>query len=269
MLTEAKTLTVGRHTIIIGEAMKVMRSMPEKSFQLIVLDPPYFDTYGDMPAEKPNYVELAIQARRLLKPDGVVVLFGKQPQLAYDWAAGVNRYLDIVDEFVTIKRCPMPPVGRWRAKPGHENVWILRLKETKVTDLKLDYTRVARFIEEKDKKGHFSRIRRHGDKPTSAYYEGYPSTVVARGQILPTDPEYVGHPTQKPLSFVKMMVEASTDPGDPVLDPFLGSGTTLVACLLTDRVGTGIELNPKYAEIAYNRLLRAQSNLSVFINGSE
>ena len=54
------------------------------------------------------------------------------------------------------------------------------------------------------------------------------------------------HPTQKPLALIERAVENSSRPGDRVLDPFCGSGTTLIACERTGRRGIGIELDPRY-----------------------
>lgn len=63
-----------------------------------------------------------------------------------------------------------------------------------------------------------------------------------------------GHPTEKPVALLKAWVAAFTDPGDLVLDPFMGSGTTGVACVQLGRKFTGIELDPEYFEIACRRI---------------
>ena len=66
--------------------------------------------------------------------------------------------------------------------------------------------------------------------------------------------ERTEHPTQKPLDLMRMLVEDFTDPGDLVLDPFAGSGTTGVACRMLGRRFIGWELSPAYHEIACRRL---------------
>ena len=60
--------------------------------------------------------------------------------------------------------------------------------------------------------------------------------------------------TQKPIGVISRMIQNSTDKGDIVLDPFLGSGTTAVACKELGRKFIGIEINPKYCETAQRRL---------------
>jgi hypothetical protein len=62
------------------------------------------------------------------------------------------------------------------------------------------------------------------------------------------------HPTQKPVQLLRYLVEQYTTPGETVLDPFLGSGTTAVACRQLKRNFIGIEKNPEYARVARDRL---------------
>jgi DNA modification methylase len=68
-----------------------------------------------------------------------------------------------------------------------------------------------------------------------------------------------GHPCPKPTKFwKKLMIRVGAEYSDSILDPFLGSGTTLVACKELNRNGIGIEINPKYCEIAKKRLQNTQ-----------
>jgi len=66
------------------------------------------------------------------------------------------------------------------------------------------------------------------------------------------------YPMQKPVDVTKQLLEASTSEGDTVLDPFMGSGTTGVACVQTGRNFIGIEIDPGYFEIAKKRIEEAQ-----------
>jgi site-specific DNA-methyltransferase (adenine-specific) len=71
----------------------------------------------------------------------------------------------------------------------------------------------------------------------------------------------VGHPCPFPVELPKRCIKLFTFVGDTVLDPFLGSGSTLIACILTNRKGLGIEIDKNYCEIAKNRLIKeAQIN---------
>ena len=66
------------------------------------------------------------------------------------------------------------------------------------------------------------------------------------------------HPTQKPVALMAALIGQYTQPGATVLDPFMGSGTTGVACVQTGRNFIGIEIDPGYAEIARQRIEKAQ-----------
>lgn len=66
------------------------------------------------------------------------------------------------------------------------------------------------------------------------------------------------HPTQKPLALMRWCIEKYSDPNDLILDPFLGSGTTAVACKQLGRRYIGIEINPSYCKIAEDRLRQGE-----------
>ena len=72
--------------------------------------------------------------------------------------------------------------------------------------------------------------------------------------VIQCPPEKGFHPAQKPLKLVEQLVSCLSFPGDVVLDPFMGSGTTAVACLRTSRNYIGFELSPEYHAIAQQRI---------------
>lgn len=69
------------------------------------------------------------------------------------------------------------------------------------------------------------------------------------------------HPHQKPLPVMRWLVETMSEPGDTVLDPFMGSGSTGIACVELGRNFIGIEKEPKYFEIAQRRITEAQQQM--------
>lgn len=79
---------------------------------------------------------------------------------------------------------------------------------------------------------------------------------VIRATITP-DPDLSGHPCPKPLDWAIKQIEMLTNPGDLILDPFCGSGTTGVACVQTGRRFIGIEIDPGHADIARARIAKA------------
>lgn len=76
--------------------------------------------------------------------------------------------------------------------------------------------------------------------------------------MLKAKPETRYHPTQKPLDLFRWILQNYTEPTDTIIDPFCGSGTTGVACVLEGREFVGIEREPHYVEIARARIQRAQ-----------
>jgi tRNA G10 N-methylase Trm11 len=78
-------------------------------------------------------------------------------------------------------------------------------------------------------------------------------------------PGKVSHPTQKPLSLICWNVRCTTKHAETILDPFMGSGTTLVACAKLGRKGIGIELDPDYFEIACKRVQAAYDEPDLFV----
>jgi len=73
------------------------------------------------------------------------------------------------------------------------------------------------------------------------------------------------HPTQKPVDLIEFLIKKSTKTEDVVLDPFCGSGTTLIACNKLNRNFIGIEINPEYYKIAEERLKKVPERLDNFM----
>jgi len=70
---------------------------------------------------------------------------------------------------------------------------------------------------------------------------------------------FYNHPSQKPIKLIRKLIEKYTHEGDTILDPFMGSGTTGVACVQTGRNFIGIEIDPTYFAIAERRIREAQA----------
>ena len=73
------------------------------------------------------------------------------------------------------------------------------------------------------------------------------------------------HPTEKPVELMKKLIEQSTNIGDKVLDPFMGAGATLIACEEIHRLGTGIEIEKRFCDIAQKRIDQTKQN---YVQGS-
>lgn len=116
------------------------------------------------------------------------------------------------------------------------------------------------------------------EKITFAVYEtskanrdkgaGSLSARLRRGSVLRSLRPHSGrakyHPTEKPIDILTQMIESSTNIGDVVLDPFMGSGSTIVASIMSRRKAIGIEIEEKYFDIACRRAEEAQRQNSLF-----
>jgi DNA modification methylase len=114
--------------------------------------------------------------------------------------------------------------------------------------------------------GHLSFPKRYISGKRYLAYQHEAAYLLAKGE--PTQPQYALadviewrdypknelHPTQKPLSVLTPLIKAFSRPGDLVLDPFCGSGSTLLAAKIKGRAFVGVELDPSYFEIARSRL---------------
>ena len=91
---------------------------------------------------------------------------------------------------------------------------------------------------------------------------GYnPKDLWSVTRIHKQDPEREDHPTQKPLEIIDRIIKASSPENGIILDPFMGSGTTAIACLKNKRNYIGFEINPLYCEIINKRITNFNSNL--------
>lgn len=83
-------------------------------------------------------------------------------------------------------------------------------------------------------------------------------------QTNTADKKAFGHPTPKPVPIIKTLIENSTQSGDLVLDPYMGSGTTAVACMQSGRKYIGFELNKEYYDKAVKRIKDVQAQPTLF-----
>lgn len=96
-----------------------------------------------------------------------------------------------------------------------------------------------------------------------AWVKGGCGVYCFRDMTLQGDSGNRHHPTEKPVSLMKWAIEKYTKPGDTVFDPFMGSGTTGVACIKTGRNFVGIEISEGYYKVAEKRIREAQAQLPI------
>jgi len=208
--------------IICGDCLEVMKGIPDKAIDLVLTDPPY----GIKESNEKNRTRA-----RLAKTTD----FGH-----YDW----DKQKVKKEYFEEIRRVSKNQVifgGNYYASIlGDSSCWLVWDKDNgknDFADCELAWTSFKTAVR-KFKwrwKGMLQEDMKNKEKRV--------------------------HPTQKPLPLFKWILEKYSQPNDVILDPFLGSGTTAVACLELNRHFIGIELSSEYCEIAKKRIREIQPQL--------
>jgi site-specific DNA-methyltransferase (adenine-specific) len=209
----------------LGDCLEIMPDFPDKSVDAIITDPPYGINYQP---EWKKWNGDSSDFSRIINDD---MPFDPSPFLKFPTVVlfGANYYSDRL------------PVGGWVC-------WDKRLDEKK--------------------------DRMIGSPFELAWYVSKNSTAkckmirVLHGGVINADSkngnnEKRWHPTQKPVAVMKRIILEFTRPDDTILDPFMGSGTTGVACVQTGRNFIGIEISAEYMEIARRRIEAAQQQLTL------
>ena len=236
--------------IACGDCMNWLKTLPEGSIDLVLTDPPFGRTNAAWDTA-PDYAALFREVWRVLNPNGAAVFSSMFP-IACDLVQASRKEFryDLVWEkttttgFLNANRMPLR---------SHE--------------LLLVFYRKLPVYHPQFSEGLPYFKRREVGKASSLYgpkvmengtYSGrrFPKSVLTfpHDKDRPNTKVSVFHPTQKPQSLLKYLIETYTNPGDTVLDPFMGSGSTGVAALATGRNFIGYELDKTFFETARKRL---------------
>ncbi|MGN6808190.1 MAG: DNA-methyltransferase [Trinickia sp.] len=229
-------------------------NLPDASVDLIVADPPYalgkdYGNDSDMLTGEAFlawtrcWLELAIPK---LKATGSLYVFCTW-QYAPEIFSFLKTRLTMVNEIIWDRRVPSMGGTTRRFTSVHDNIGFFAVSKQYYFDL--DPVRIP--YDAATKKAR-SRKLFEGSKWLEVGYN--PKDVWSVSRLHRQHAERVDHPTQKPLEIVERMVLASCPPGGRVLDPFMGSGTTAVACARHGREFVGYEINETYCAIARERV---------------
>lgn len=270
-----------------GDCLDILRWLPDECIDLIITSPPYADqrkhTYGGVHPDK--YVEwfmpIAAELKRVLKREGSFILNIKERVVNGERHTYVlELILEMrkqgwlwTEEYVWHKKNSYP--GKWpnRFRDGWERC--LHFTKDKHFAMYQDAVRVPmgdwsqsrlRNLSETDRRRDNSRVQSGFGKKIENWVGrdlAYPDNVLH----MATECNNQGHSATFPVELPSWFIKLFTQPGDVVLDPFLGSGTTAVAAKQLDRRCIGIDLNPEYVQLAQERLesLEKQFPTSLFV----
>ncbi len=244
--------------ILIGDCIDLMNSLPEKSVDLVFADPPYnLQLGGDLVRPDNSHVDAVdddwdrfdsfaayddftrrwlAAARRVLKDNGAIWVIGSYHNIFRVGAAIQDLGFWILNDVVWNKSNPMPNFKGTRLANAHETlIWAARSKEQKKYTFNYDALKTAN-----------DDVQMRSDWWTMPICSG--------GERLKNDAGEKAHPTQKPVALLHRILVGTTNPGDVVLDPFFGTGTTGAVARLLDRRFIGLERDNDYADIARRRI---------------
>jgi site-specific DNA-methyltransferase (adenine-specific) len=259
-------LPAARAGVVAGDCLRVLRTLPAARVDLIVTSPPYADqrasTYGGVHPDR--YVDWfmprAEQFARVLKPRGSLVVNIKEKVVDGERHTYVLELIIAMrkqgwlwtEEYVWHKRNCFP--GKWPNR--FRDAWERCLHFTRQRQFKMNQDAVMvpmgdwaqarlKTLGINDVVRHDSRVGNDFAKNISNWQgrdRAYPTNVLH----LATECGNKGHSAAFPQALPRWFIELFTDPGDTVLDPFAGSGTTLEAALALGRHALGVELAPDY-----------------------
>jgi modification methylase len=244
------------NSVRIGDCVEEMARLPEASADLVFADPPYnLQLGGEL--LRPNHTRVdgvddawdkftgfaeydrftrdwLAAARRVLKPDGALWVIGSYHNIYRVGAILQDLGYWILNDIVWRKTNPMPNFRGRRFTNAHETLlWCARSQDSRYT---FNYESTKALNEE---------LQMRSD---------WLMPLCTGSERLKGDDGRKAHPTQKPEALLHRVLMASTRPGDLVLDPFFGTGTTGAVAKRLGRRFIGIERDPAYAALARERI---------------
>jgi site-specific DNA-methyltransferase (adenine-specific) len=239
-----------------GDCLERMKEIPDGSVDMILTDPPYGTTvckWDSIIPLEPMWEQL----KRVIKPNGAIVLFGSQPFTS----ALINSNLDLFKyEMIWDKnKGAQPQLANIQPMKSHENVLVFGKGKLCYYPQKTEGSPYTR----ENKQRHGDESLSKGLKPIKQSNNGFrfPKTVHLYKRDFSAQTRL--HPTQKPVALMEYLIKTYTNEGETVLDFTMGSGTTGVACVNTNRNFIGIELDEGYFEIASKRIADAKEKQTI------
>ncbi|MBN9317419.1 MAG: site-specific DNA-methyltransferase [Devosia sp.] len=243
-------------TILVGDCIKHMNALPAGSVDLIFADPPYnlqleqgltrpdqsrvdgvddawdkFDSFAHYDIFTRAWLKAA---RRILKPDGAIWVIGSYHNIFRVGAALQDLDFWMLNDIIWRKANPMPNFRGTRFTNAHETlIWAARDKESRVTF-------------------NYEQLKLANDDVQMRSDWLFP--ICTGAERLKGEDDEKLHPTQKPEALLYRVISATTKPGDVVLDPFFGTGTTGAVAKKLGRHFIGIEREDTYIAGALKRI---------------
>ncbi len=216
--------------VICGDCLEVMRGMPDKCVDLVLTDPPYgVNIVGDNGTVGGTSKEVS-RWRGQINSKYKKIANDDKPINPSELLRISKNQIIFGGNYIADK---LPPSRCWI-------VWYKRIKNqhNNFADCELAWTSLK----------SPSRVLQH----------------MWMGMLRDSELQEHYHPTQKPIVLMKWIISQYSKEGDTIIDPYLGSGSTALACIELKRKYIGIEISPEYCKIAEKRIAKAKSQLQLF-----
>ena len=235
-----------------GDCLELLQNIPDKSIDMILTDPPYGITACKWDSVIP-FAPMWEQLNRIIKDNGAIVLFGSEPfssalrmsnikNYKYDWVWDKK----LATGFINAKRQPLRRI---------ENIIVFYKKQCCYYPIMRKGVKRLKGTNESH-----SLDKIYGDIKAAKKIndEYYPTSILEFSNANRTGNL---HPTQKPVALLEYLIKTYTLENETVLDFTMGSGSSGVACVNTNREFIGIEIDDKYFNIAKDRIETAQKEV--------
>lgn len=277
--------------VLQGDCLDILPDFESESIDLIYLDPPFFTntiqklktrdgskefSYSDIWKSHEEYAEFLYkrlkELKRVLKSDGSIFVHCDKNS--------THIVKTLLDDIFGLKQFQSEIIWyykRWSNSrkgllPSHQTIYFYsKTKDFKFKTIYNDYSETTnidqilqRRVRDKNGKTVYAKDE-NGNTINSDVKKGVPLNDVWEIPYLnPKAKERVGYPTQKPILLIERIIEIASNEGDTILDPFCGSGTTLVAGKLNNRKVIGIDKSEEAINLTKSRLsnpIKSESNL--------
>ncbi|QQG35433.1 MAG: site-specific DNA-methyltransferase [Micavibrio aeruginosavorus] len=256
MSSQKTTKTIVRNKILAGDCIANMKKLPEESVDMIFADPPYnlqlggelhrpnnslvdacddhWDQFDDLKAYDDFTREWLSAARGLLKPDGTIWVIGSYHNIFRVGTILQDLGFWVLNDVIWRKTNPMPNFRGRRFTNAHETlIWASKSEKSKY---KFNYDALKAMNEDLQMRSDW-----------------FIPLCTGAERLKGVDGQKA-HPTQKPEALLHRVIMSCTQPGDLVLDPFFGTGTTGAVAKKLGRDYIGLEREDNYIKVAEQRL---------------
>ena len=244
--------------IHLGNCLDVMATLPTGSVQALITDPPYGTTELAFDQGGVDWAAFWAEARRVCTPSAVMVLFAdslftvdlivsNRSEYRYRLVWEKTRGTGFLD-------------ANQRPLRTHEDILVF-CRALRSSTYNPQMRPAERVTASTVRDGNLGTHHWGNNKGRAAWEDNgtrHPGSVLHVPSIRSQDSV---HPTQKPVDLMRWLVASYTQPGDTVLDPFAGSGSTGVACVALGREFIGVELDATYHALAQQRVTNAMPGL--------